>query len=48
MRITYRPGVDGPGRHGELVRLFTNDRRASARTPDFPLSSGIIFFITVR
>lgn len=45
--ITFIARVDGPGRHGELVRLFTNDRHATKRSARFPLASGVAFFITV-
>jgi hypothetical protein len=45
--ITLNPRVDGPGRHGELVRLFTNDRHATKRAAVFPLASAVALFITV-
>jgi hypothetical protein len=45
--IDFNPRVDGPGRHGELVRLFTNDRRATNRGATFPLASAVAFYITV-
>ena len=46
--IDFNPRVDGLGRHGELVRLFTNDPRATKRSAVFPLASGVAFYITVK
>ena len=46
--IDFNPRVDGLGRHGELVRLFTNDRRATDRAATFPLASGVAFYITIK
>lgn len=47
LEITFSPRVDGVGRHGELVRLFTNDSHATRRAARFPLASGVAFFIVV-
>jgi hypothetical protein len=46
--IDFNPRVDGPGRHGALVRQFTNDRHATKRAATFPLASAVAFYITVN
>ena len=46
--VTFYTRVDGIGRHGEIVRLFTNDPVATRAISSFPLKTEVAFFITVR
>ena len=46
--VTFYTAVDGPGKHGEIIRLYTNDRRATALFLRRPLRTEVAFFISVR
>ena len=46
--VTFYTRVDGPGRHGEGIRLFTNDSQTTRRARLRPLASEVAFFISVR
>lgn len=46
--VTFYTRIDGPGRHGEIVRLFTNDPVATRAITSFPLKTEVAFYITVN
>ncbi len=47
MDVTFYTRVDGPGRHGEVVKVISNDTDATRRARLWPLASEVAFFITV-
>lgn len=46
--VTFYTRVDSPGRHDEIVRLFTNGPIATRAISSFPLKTEVAFFITVN
>ena len=45
--VTFYTRVDGPGRHGEIVRLYTNHDPTPDQFFKRPLKTEVAFFITV-
>jgi hypothetical protein len=48
LETTFYTRIDGPGRHGEVVAINSNDDRATRRAARYPLASEIAFFITTK